>query len=46
MRARLDEIIFEVDTRAGKAFDVALLALILASVLAVVLDSVAPIRQE
>jgi voltage-gated potassium channel len=45
-RAKLHEIIFEADTPAGKAFDVALLVLILASVLAVVLESVAPIRQE
>lgn len=43
-RERLREIIFEADTAAGKAFDVALLAAILASVLAVMLESVAPIR--
>ncbi len=45
-RAKLHEIIFEADTPAGKAFDVALLVAILASVLAVVLESVAPIRQN
>lgn len=44
IRARLHEIIFESDTPAGKAFDVALLWAILLSVLAVMLESVAPIR--
>jgi len=43
-RERVRVIIFEADTPAGKAFDVALLVAILASVLAVMLDSVAPIR--
>ena len=42
-RARLHEIIFEADTFAGKAFDVALLFLILVSILAVLLESVAEI---
>ncbi len=37
-------MIFEADTRLGKAFDVALLIAILASVTAVCLESVAPIR--
>jgi voltage-gated potassium channel len=45
-RARLHEIIFESDTRAGRAFDVALLVAILVSVLAVILESVADIRRE
>jgi len=45
-RTKLHEIIFEADTRAGKVFDVVLLVLILASVVAVVLESVAPIRQQ
>ena len=45
-RAQLHEIIFEADTPAGKAFDVALLVLILASVIAFMLESVAPIREE
>jgi voltage-gated potassium channel len=45
-RERLRVIIFEADTPAGKAFDVTLLVAILASVLAVMLDSVAPIRAE
>jgi voltage-gated potassium channel len=43
-RERLRVIIFGTDTPAGKAFDVALLVAILASVIAVMLDSVASIR--
>jgi voltage-gated potassium channel len=43
-RHRLHEIIFESDTRAGRAFDVALLVAVLLSVLAVMLESVASIR--
>ena len=43
-RARLHEIIFEADTRAGRAFDLALLVAILVSVAAVVLESVVSIR--
>ncbi|MCY1079600.1 ion transporter [Archangium lansingense] len=46
IRARLHEIIFEAETPAGKAFDVALLWAILLSVLAVMLESVAPIRAQ
>jgi voltage-gated potassium channel len=45
-RERLRVILFEADTPAGKAFDVALLVAILASVLAIMLDSVASIRAE
>lgn len=45
-RAKLHEIIFGTDTRLGKAFDVILLWSILLSVLAVMLESVAAIRQE
>lgn len=45
-RARLHEVIFEADTSAGKAFDVALLILIVASVLAVMLESVTSIREQ
>ena len=45
-RAKLHEIIFEADTPQGKAFDVALLVLILASVLAVMLESVISIREH
>ena len=43
-RERIRVVIFEADTPAGKAFDVGLLVAILASVIAVMLDSVAPIR--
>jgi voltage-gated potassium channel len=43
-REQVREIIFEADTAAGKAFDVALLWLIVASVLAVMLESVVEIR--
>ena len=43
-RARLHEIIFEADTPAGKAFDVALLICIVISVVAVLLESVSSIR--
>jgi len=45
-RARLHEIIFESDTAAGRAFDVALLIAIVLSVAAVVLESVADIRRQ
>jgi len=45
-RERLREIIFESGTPAGKAFDVGLLIAILASILAVMLDSIASVRQE
>ncbi len=43
-RQKLQKIIFEVDTPAGKAFDLLLLGSILASVFAVVMESVASIR--
>ena len=43
-RAKAHEIIFEADTPAGKAFDIALIVTILVSVVAVMLESVAPIR--
>jgi voltage-gated potassium channel len=39
LRSTLHEIIFEADTPAGKAFDVALLVLIILSVIAVMLES-------
>lgn len=42
-RDRLHQVIFEADTPAGRAFDLALLVAIVLSVLAVVLESVAPI---
>jgi voltage-gated potassium channel len=43
-RARLYTVIFEADTRAGRAFDIALIWAILVSVVVVMLDSVASIR--
>jgi voltage-gated potassium channel len=43
-RLRLYTIIFEAETRAGRAFDIALIAFILASVAVVVLDSVESIH--
>jgi len=43
-RARLHRIIFGIDTRAGRAFDIGLVAAILLSILVVVLDSVPSIR--
>ncbi|CAN5908602.1 ion transporter [soil metagenome] len=44
LRLRLYTIIFEADTRAGRAFDVALLCLIVSSVVVVMLDSVQTIH--
>jgi len=45
-RLRLYTVIFEADTRAGRAFDLALIAMILASVAVVVLDSMAAVHQQ
>ena len=45
-RRRLHEVIYEADTPAGKGFDVALLLVILLSIVAVMLDSVAEVRQQ
>lgn len=45
-RRRLHEIVFEADTRAGWAFDVALTALILASIATVMLESVPSVRER
>ncbi len=45
-RSRLHEIIFEADTPAGKAFDVALLILIILSVIAVMLESTSTIAAQ
>ncbi|HEX7154075.1 MAG TPA: ion transporter [Thermoanaerobaculia bacterium] len=42
-RQRLHTVIFEADTRAGRAFDVALIVCILASVAVVILESIASI---
>ncbi len=45
-RMMLHEVIFEADTPAGKAFDVLLIISILASVVAVMLDSMSAVRLE
>ena len=45
-RGRLHEVVFEADTRAGRAFDVALIGLILLSVLAVMLESISGVRRR
>ena len=46
LRQKLYEIIFKSDTPAGKAFDIVLLVVILASVLVVMLESVAAFRAK
>jgi voltage-gated potassium channel len=46
IRSRLHEIIFEADTPASKAFDIILLIIIILSVLAVLIESVAGIRDR
>ena len=46
LREKLHEIIFEADTPEGKAFDVALLIMIAASVLVVMLESVQSINTQ
>jgi voltage-gated potassium channel len=43
-RLVLHEVIFEADTPAGKGFDVILIISILASVMAVMLDSITTVR--
>lgn len=45
-RLRLYRVIFEADTRAGRAFDIALIWAIVLSVMVVVLDSVASLRAQ
>jgi voltage-gated potassium channel len=45
-RNRIYEIIFEADTREGKLFDVSIIGLILLSVLLVLLDSIASVRER
>ena len=45
-RDKLEQIVFGVDTRAGRAFDIVLLVLILTSVLIVMLESVPTIRRH
>lgn len=44
LRRKLHEIIFEADTKEGKAFDVVLLILIAISVISVMLESIAGVR--
>ncbi len=46
LRNRIHEVVFEADTPAGRAFDVALFVSIVASVAAVMLESVDSIRAE
>ncbi len=46
VRQRLHEIIFEADTPSGKAFDLALLVFIIASVAVVLLESVQRVKAE
>ena len=46
IRERLWEIVFEAETRAGKAFDVALLWAIGPSVLAAMLESIASVKTQ
>jgi voltage-gated potassium channel len=45
-RHRLHTVIFEADTKAGKLFDEALIAVILLSVAVIMLESMADIREE
>ncbi|MCB9058279.1 MAG: ion transporter [Calditrichae bacterium] len=45
-RLRIHEIIFEADTRMGKAFDIILIITILLSVIAVMLDSMPEVRRN
>jgi voltage-gated potassium channel len=45
-RSRLHEIVFESETRAGRAFDLTLIALILLSIIIVILESVKSIRDD
>ena len=45
-RLKLYVVIFEADTRAGKAFDVGLFLTILASVAVVMLESIEPVRAD
>ena len=45
-RERLHEIVFEADTAAGRAFDIALFAAIIASVVVVLLESMSSMRAE
>ena len=46
LRQRLYDVIFESDTPAGKAFDVALLVVIIASVVTVAIESIASVARD
>ncbi|OBX37700.1 ion transporter [Halomonas elongata] len=46
LRTRIFQLIFESDTPLAKAFDIALIGVILGSVLVVMLESVAPLRER
>jgi voltage-gated potassium channel len=46
LKERMWRVIFLADTRAGRAFDIGLIVAILASVVLVMLDSVAPFRER
>lgn len=46
LQAKIHEIIFEADTSLGKTFDVALLLLILVSIIATMLETVASIQKD
>jgi len=46
LRRRLHEVIFEADTPAGRAFDTSLLVTIVASIVVVMLESVAEVRAQ
>lgn len=46
LRSRLNAIIFDTDTRAGRIFDIALLWAILISILVVVIESLRPLRES
>jgi voltage-gated potassium channel len=45
-RRRLHTVVFETDTRAGRAFDIAVIAAILTSIVVVMVDSVQPLAQR
>ena len=45
-QTRLHEIVYESNTKAGKAFDIALLILIIASIATVMLDSIPSLRKK
>ena len=45
-RHRLHTVIFEADTKAGKIFDIALIVIILMSVVVIMLESIASVREE